>query len=66
MIFAVDRIDPEATIDDNCFTVLPEESKTVTIRTSKTIDWKTLMSKPVYQCANMFGAGGYRAVNLDE
>jgi beta-mannosidase len=57
LIFAVDRIDPESTIDDNCITLLPGETRTFTIRSKANIDQETLFSPPVCQCANRFGWG---------
>jgi beta-mannosidase len=55
IIFAVDRIDPDATIDDNCFTLLPGETRTLTIRSKRAIDRDALLSPPVCQSANRFG-----------
>jgi beta-galactosidase/beta-glucuronidase len=56
IILAVDRIDPDATIDDNCITLLPNEPRTLTIHCRRPIDAKTLMKPPVFQCANRFGS----------
>jgi beta-mannosidase len=56
VIIAVDRLDPDATIDDNCFTILPNEPKRVTIRSKRKLRVEELTSPPVFQNANRFGA----------
>jgi beta-mannosidase len=55
-IIAVDRIDRDATIDDNCITLLPGDARTFTIRSKARLDREVLTSAPVFQCANRFGA----------
>ncbi len=55
VILAVDRIHPDATIDDNCFTLLPGESRELVVRSSVPIEAGTLSAPPVFQCANRFG-----------
>jgi beta-mannosidase len=56
IILAPDRLDPDATISDNVVTLLPGEWFTFIIRSASDLDRDTLTSRPVFQCANTFGA----------
>jgi beta-mannosidase len=51
----IDRLDPDAAIDDNLVTLLPGESCTFTIRSSTPLSVEQLTRPPVFQCANRFG-----------
>lgn len=48
----VDRIDPDAEIDEMLVTLLPGQSHTFVVRSSVELDVKTLSSAPVFRCAN--------------
>ncbi len=47
-----DRLDPDATIDDQLVTLLPGESVTWHIATTKELDSAQLLSYPVLRCVN--------------
>jgi beta-mannosidase len=51
----IDRLDPDAMIDDNLVTLLSGESRTFTIRSAKNLTVEELTAPPVFQCANRFG-----------
>jgi beta-mannosidase len=51
----IDRVDPDASIDDNFVTLLPGESCTLTIRSNMQWTAQQLSTPPVFQCANRFG-----------
>ncbi|MGV3574808.1 MAG: glycoside hydrolase family 2 protein [Devosia sp.] len=48
----VDRIHPDATVDDMLVTLLPGRSKTFVVHSPVALDAKTLSSAPVFRCAN--------------
>ncbi len=53
-VFAVDRLDPDAEIDDNLLTLLPGEQRSVRIRTNLDLPCRAWISPPVFRCANEF------------
>ena len=53
-IFA-DRLDPDAGVSDQLVTLLPGESFTFEIRSTKALTEESLTAAPVFQCANPFG-----------
>ena len=50
-----DRLDPQATIDDQVVTLLPGESRAFTITTDRELALEELTSRPVMQVANYYG-----------
>jgi beta-mannosidase len=54
-VFA-DRLDPAAEVSEQLVTLLPEESFTFAIRSSREPTAEQLTAAPVFQCANRFGA----------
>jgi beta-mannosidase len=48
----VDRVYPDATVDDMLVTLLPGQSKTFTVQSPVELDAKLLSSAPVFRCAN--------------
>jgi beta-mannosidase len=52
----VDRLDPEASIDDQMVTVFPGAGVTFLIRSDRLLKKEQLITPPVFQCANRFGA----------
>jgi len=54
----IDRLDPDATINDQLVTLLPGESVTFEIRSKQTLTIEQLTSVPVLQCVNQFGREG--------
>ena len=52
----VDRLDPEATINDQMITIFPGDGFSFVIRSQKELTTEQLTSPPVFQCANRFGA----------
>ena len=52
LIIYPDRLDPDATIDDQVVTLLPGESHTFTITTDRTYTFDYLTTRPVMQLAN--------------
>ena len=48
----VDRIHPDATVDDMLVTLLPGQSRTFVVQSPVALDPKTLSSAPVFRCAN--------------
>lgn len=54
MIFP-ERLDPDATIDAQMLTLLPDESLTFTITTNKKLNARQLTTRPVLQVANHYG-----------
>jgi beta-mannosidase len=55
IVLSPDRIDPDATINDNLITLLPGESFTFVIQSHRDLNQRELISRPVLQCANHFG-----------
>lgn len=53
----LDRPDPEATTDDQAVTLLPGETRTFTITSSKELRLEDLTARPVMQVANFYGRG---------
>ncbi len=47
-----DRLDPDATIDDQLVTVLPGETATFTVTTTADIDPAALLAYPILRCVN--------------
>jgi beta-mannosidase len=47
-----DRLDPQATVDDQLVTLLPGESATFTVATAQPLDPAALTTRPVLRCAN--------------
>ena len=54
-VFA-DRLDPDASIDDQLVTLLPGEDVTFSIVTEHSLEQAAATAPPVLQCANRFGA----------
>ena len=52
----VDRIDPDATVSDQMLTLLPGESAEIRIRSTRSLTVEQLLSPPVFNCVNRFGA----------
>ncbi|MEM1213176.1 MAG: glycoside hydrolase family 2 protein [Planctomycetota bacterium] len=50
-----DRLDPAATVSDNCLTLCPGDSVVLHINTKRDIELKQLTTPPVMQAANRFG-----------
>ena len=50
-----DRLDPDATIDDQAVTLLPGEAKTFSIQTRRDLKLEALTRRPVMQVANHYG-----------
>jgi beta-mannosidase len=48
----VDRIHPDATVDDMLVTLLPGQSKTFNVQCAAELDPKVLSNAPVFRCAN--------------
>lgn len=55
VVINIDRLDPDATIDDNAVTILPDQRFTFTIRSSRELRLQELTRPPMLQCANRFG-----------
>lgn len=55
VVVFVDRIDPDATINDQLVTLLPGETCLFEIMSQKNINVGELINPPVFQCANRFG-----------
>ena len=55
-VFA-DRLDPDSQVSDQQLTILPGESVTLEIRSSRKLDKDALSTQPVMNYANRFGAG---------
>jgi beta-mannosidase len=55
LMINIDRLDPDATIDNNLVTLLPGESVTLAIGSSKDLTLEQLTTLPVFQCVNRFG-----------
>jgi beta-mannosidase len=55
VVVNIDRLDPQATIDDNVMTLLPGESREFVIHSVKELTLDQLINPPVFQCANRFG-----------
>ncbi|MDQ3813664.1 MAG: glycoside hydrolase family 2 protein, partial [Armatimonadota bacterium] len=53
----VDRLDAEATINDQLVTLLPGESFMFVIESGQALTREALTAPPVFQCANRFGRG---------
>jgi beta-mannosidase len=47
-----DRLDPDAVVDDMLLTLLPGESATLHVRTTRSLDAAQLAAPPVLRCAN--------------
>ncbi len=54
----VDRLDPRAEASDQLITLLPGESREISIHSPSGVSWsaETLLTPPVGQCVNRFGA----------
>ncbi|MEV0727163.1 glycoside hydrolase family 2 protein [Polymorphospora sp. NPDC050346] len=52
-----DRLDPAAVVDDALVTLLPGESVSFTVRTSRPVDPAALAARPVLRCVNDLTAG---------
>jgi beta-mannosidase len=61
----VDRLDPDAVISDQCITLLPGETRGLTFTSKLDLDRDALVSPPVLQCANSFGARGSGLAEID-
>jgi len=55
MALFVDRLGPDARIDDQLVTLLPGETCTFTLRGLDDVTVEELLSPPVFNCANRFG-----------
>ena len=55
LTFFVDRLGPDAEIDDQLVTLLPGESRTFTVKGLEGVDANELLKPPVMNCANRFG-----------
>jgi beta-mannosidase len=55
VVVAVDRVDAEATIDQNLVTILPGEVFTFRTQSKRELSKEELVRRPVLQCANWFG-----------
>ncbi len=55
LTFFVDRLGPDADINDQLITLLPGESYTLTIKGLRDVDVDALLEPPVMNCANRFG-----------
>ncbi|MFN0131050.1 MAG: glycosyl hydrolase 2 galactose-binding domain-containing protein [Phycisphaerales bacterium] len=53
LTLAVDRLDPDATVSDQLLTLLPGESRTITITSARSLALADLTSSPVLACANL-------------
>ena len=53
-----DRLDPDATISDQCLTLLPGDHIGLDITTQKRMSLAGLTTRPVLNCANHFGLTG--------
>jgi beta-mannosidase len=51
----VDRLDPDATIDQQMITLLAGEVGRFNIKSSKSLTLEQLTSPPVFRCTNPFG-----------
>jgi beta-mannosidase len=51
-----DVVCPGATVSDGLVTLLPGQSVTLEIESSRPVDLATLLDRPVLQCANFYGA----------
>jgi len=51
----VDRLDAEATVNDQLVTLLPGESFTFAIESARELTLEALTHPPAFQCANRFG-----------
>jgi beta-mannosidase len=69
IVLAVDRLDPDARVDEQLVTLLPGESRLFEITSAaslpltdilpvKGLQQDALTSRPVFSCANLFGACG--------
>ena len=47
-----DRLDPEATVDEQLVTLLPGETATFTVHTARALETAALTAPPVLRCAN--------------
>lgn len=55
MALFVDRLGPDARIDDQLLTLLPGETRAFTLRGLGGVSLEELLSPPVFNCANRFG-----------
>jgi len=53
-----DRLDPAATVSDNCLTLLPGQTIALDIATAEAFTAEQLTAQPVMQAANRFGKRG--------
>ena len=53
----VDRLDPQAEVNDQLITLLPNESFTFRFKSNRRFSREAIIQRPVFQCANWFGAG---------
>ena len=58
VLIQVDRLDPNALIDDNLITILPGEPRVFVIRSDQDLTVEQLTEPPVFNSANRFGRGG--------
>jgi beta-mannosidase len=55
VLVQADRIDPQATVEENLVTVLPGEAATFRFGTARRMTAQELTRPPVFNCANRFG-----------
>ncbi len=55
VVLAVDRLDPDARVDEQLVTLLPGESRSLGITSVADLQRDALTSPPVFYCANPFG-----------
>jgi beta-mannosidase len=60
-IFA-ERLDSDATVNEQLVTLLPGESYTFEIQSSSALRREDLVAPPVLQCANRFGRGAQASI----
>jgi beta-mannosidase len=58
LILNADRVDPDATVNDQLVTLLPGEAFTFVIESKQDLTVEQLARQPVLQCANRFGSIG--------
>ena len=55
VILYADHLDPQIECSDQKFTLIPDESKTITFNSKKNISIDSLTTRPILMCANFFG-----------
>jgi beta-mannosidase len=55
VLLQADRLDPDATVDDNLITLIPNEPRTFQITSKRELNLEELIKPPVLQFANSFG-----------